>query len=171
MVDIARRRLFSRPGKATISTAEPVRMPYLVPEAEFTATCTRCGQCAKACETAIIISGEGGFPEVNFNLGECTFCGKCADVCPEPLFRDKNQQAWQQTAQINESCLSLKGVECRSCGDMCDYGAIKFRLQLGGTAKPILNLDDCSGCGACIKPCPVNAIEMNKTGSTNELSR
>lgn len=171
MVDLARRRLFSRTPKAQINTEAPQRMPWLVEEQAFIDGCTRCGQCLENCETAIIIKGEAGFPEVDFNLGECTFCEKCADVCPEPLFVPRSQPAWKQVVAIAESCLALNSIECRVCGEMCDYAAIRFQLQVGGTAKPILNEKECVGCGACIKPCPSNAIKISKTGSEDELSR
>jgi ferredoxin-type protein NapF len=146
-------------------------MPWLVEEQAFVAGCTRCGKCTDACETSIIVKGEGGFPEVNFTIDECSFCAKCADACPEPLFLPRDQEPWQQVAEISDHCLSLNGVECRSCGDMCEYRAIRFRLQVGGTAKPILSSSECTGCGACIKPCPVNAIKINRTGNADELPR
>ncbi|WCE32352.1 ferredoxin-type protein NapF [Vibrio sp. SCSIO 43137] len=171
MVDLARRRLFSRAPKAQISTETAQRMPWLVEEQAFIDGCTRCGKCMEACETAIIFKGEAGFPEVDFNLGECTFCEKCADVCPEPLFVPRTETAWKQTVELADNCLALNGVDCRVCGEMCDYAAITFRLQIGGVAKPILQEKECTGCGACIKPCPSNAIKIKKAGSENELSR
>lgn len=171
MVDIARRRLFSRGPKAVINTELPQRMPWLVDEQAFVSGCTRCGRCLQACETSVIVQGEAGFPEVCFDNGECTFCGKCAEACPEPLFLSLQQKPWNQVAVISDRCLSLNAIECRSCGDMCEYAAIRFRLQAGGTAKPVLNVEDCTGCGACIRPCPVDAITINRTGKADELSR
>lgn len=162
MVDIARRRLFSRLPKANIDTETPQRMPWLVDEQAFVDGCTRCNKCVEVCETKIIVKGEGGFPKVDFNQGECTFCEQCAQVCPESLFILTTEQPWKQVATINQKCLSIQGVECRVCGDNCEYAAIKFRLQMGGSAKPLLNETDCTGCGACIGPCPSNAIEMVK---------
>ena len=38
--------------------------------------------------------------------------------------------------------------------DSCPMNAIRFRLQLGGVAKPILDLESCNGCGACLSVCP-----------------
>lgn len=162
MVDLARRRLFSRTPKAQLDTQAPQRMPWLVDEQAFIADCSRCNKCIDVCETTIIVNGEGGFPEVDFNKGECTLCEKCADVCPEPLFTPRNEKPWNQIAKINDKCLSLQGIECRVCGENCEYAAIKFRLQVGGSAKPTLNESDCTGCGGCIKPCPANAIDIIK---------
>jgi ferredoxin-type protein NapF len=160
-IDIARRRLFVRLPGSEINTAAPHRMPWTVGEQAFTDGCTRCGQCVESCETAIIVSGAGGFPEVDFNRGECTFCGVCGDICPESVFISREQPPWQKIAAIGANCLSYQGVECRSCGDMCEYSAIRFRLLAGRVAEPVLNSDECTGCGACVKPCPVNAITIS----------
>ncbi|MDB1125564.1 ferredoxin-type protein NapF [Vibrio algarum] len=168
MVDIARRRLFSRIPKAQLDTQTPQRMPWLIEEQAFIDGCSRCNKCVDVCETNIIIHGDGGFPELDFDKGECSFCEKCADVCPEPLFLPRADKPWKQVVKITEKCLSFQGVECRVCGENCEYSAIKFRLQVGGSAKPILNESDCTGCGGCIKPCPSNAIDIYKTESIKQ---
>ena len=47
--------------------------------------------------------------------------------------------------------------------------AIRFRLQLGGVAKPILDLESCNGCGACLRDCPTKAIKiLNFETNTDE---
>ncbi|USD68272.1 ferredoxin-type protein NapF [Vibrio sp. SCSIO 43136] len=169
MVDISRRRLFRN---ASIAKAPSVqRMPWLREDVIFTDVCSRCGKCQEACETKIIVKGDGGFPEVDFSKDECTFCGQCANVCPEPLFRSLQETPWDQVAEISEACLANQGVECRSCSDICEYSAIKFRLQYGGVAQLQLNLKDCIGCGACVKPCPTQAISIKSTGTANDISR
>ncbi|PSW19595.1 ferredoxin-type protein NapF [Photobacterium sanctipauli] len=154
MFDRSRRRLLTR--------RRPVlqRMPWVVEEDTFVDKCTRCNKCINACETQIITKGDGGFPVVDFDRGECTFCYRCADICPELLFHPQAEQPWQQVAQINEGCLALSNIECRSCGDMCEMQAITFKLQPGGVAKPNLETDSCTGCGACISVCPTSAITM-----------
>lgn len=43
-----------------------------------------CGDCAKACPTAAITVGKGGFA---MDLGRCLFCTDCVDACPEEALR------------------------------------------------------------------------------------
>jgi ferredoxin-type protein NapF len=43
---------------------------------------------------------------------------------------------------------------------MCDAGAIRFKPTLGGVTSPALDLSLCTGCGACVAPCPTQAISM-----------
>tara|TARA_Y100001960_G_scaffold222999_1_gene233340 strand:+ start:2699 stop:3046 length:348 start_codon:yes stop_codon:yes gene_type:complete len=113
------------------------------------------------CETKIISKGDGGFPTVDFQLDECTFCYQCADVCPEPIFLDKHEQPWNAKAAINTSCLAQQNVECRSCGDMCETMAINFKLEIGKVAQPVIELDECNGCGACVAVCPTSSINVS----------
>ena len=36
----------------------------------------------------------------------------------------------------------------------------RFRLVAGGHALPELELAACNGCGACVAPCPVQAMSV-----------
>ncbi|KLN63682.1 MULTISPECIES: ferredoxin-type protein NapF [Vibrio] len=157
MVDLSKRRLFSK----RLADDNTIRLPWLINSNTFTDMCTRCGKCSEVCETNIIIKGDGGFPQVDFAQGECTFCYQCADVCPEPLFKDEIAPPWNAKASIEGSCLAKQNVECRSCGDMCDTMAIKFRLEIGKVAQPKLELDECTGCGACVAVCPTSSINVS----------
>jgi ferredoxin-type protein NapF len=67
------------------------------------------------------------------------------------------------TPRFAESCLSAVGVTCKTCGDRCDHQAIRFRLEVGGRAQPELTVSDCTGCGACVAACPIEAIQMEKS--------
>lgn len=155
------RRNFLR-GKVSVHTAE-LRPPWALAEADFTAACTRCGDCARACPTRIIKQGDGGYPTVDFSLGECTFCADCVTACaPKALIReDAATPAWAIRAVIGESCLAHRQIECRICGEQCDAGAIRFRPQLGGISRPEIDSTQCTGCGACVSPCPTKAIQVS----------
>jgi ferredoxin-type protein NapF len=51
-------------------------------------------------------------------------------------------------------------VVCRSCGEVCDESAIRFKLEVGGIARPLLDQEQCNGCGACFAVCPVRAVRI-----------
>lgn len=156
MVDLSRRSFFrGRPRPRT-----ELRPPWALPENAFIDHCTRCNDCVKACPTQIIVIGDGGYPTVDFSLGECTFCGDCVSRCqPKALVRlEPEQAAWTYKATIGEDCLPRQGVECRVCGDFCDARAIRFPPRLGGSPLPEIDAETCTGCGACVAPCPVTAI-------------
>ncbi|WP_288063619.1 ferredoxin-type protein NapF [Rodentibacter caecimuris] len=140
---------------------EGIRPPWAVSNNEFIEQCTRCDGCLSVCETKILVKGDGGFPEVQFENGECTFCRKCVEICQQPIFRPSNEQPWAHKAEISTNCLTQLGIECRSCQDNCPVNAISFHFQVGRVAQPLVNTDTCNGCGACLQNCPVNAIKLN----------
>jgi ferredoxin-type protein NapF len=138
-----------------------IRPPWAVGAQEFVSRCDRCGDCAAACPTRVVTSGAGGFPKLDFSAGECSFCAACVQVCTSgALAGGATAPPWRLKAAIGGGCLAARGVECRVCGECCDAGAIRFRLQRGGVARPELEPARCTGCGACFAPCPVRAIAM-----------
>lgn len=139
------------------------RPPWALDEGRFIDACTRCGDCVGACPEKIIQTGRGGFPIINFARGECTFCGDCAAKCKSGAL-GKNAQAapWSVRASIAPSCLALQQVVCRSCGEACPSGAIRFRISLGSVARPQVDAAACTGCGACHGPCPVGAVAIGE---------
>lgn len=158
MVDLSRRAFF----RARTRPKAEIRPPWALPEETFITTCTRCNDCIKSCPQHILIIGDGGYPTVDFAHGECTFCGDCITACqPKALTRiEAEQLGWNYKASIDEACLPRQGVECRVCGDFCDSRAIGFPPRLGGSPLPEINLETCTGCGACVAPCPVAAIRV-----------
>ncbi len=140
----------------------PLRPPWaLADDVRFTDACTRCGDCLRACPERVIVPGDGGFPTVVFTERGCTLCGACVSACtPQALRRVEGEAPWRQAPRIAASCLAQRRVECRVCGEACDDAALKFRPALGGIPQPELLAERCTGCGACVAPCPVGAITI-----------
>lgn len=153
-MELSRRRLFL--GRA--AAPPPIRPPWSR-RASMLKNCSSCGACVEACPASIIVIGAGRLAELNLSHHECTFCGECAQACPEDVF-DTALQAFEHVARFGEECLAQAGIECRACQDVCPEAAIRFRPRLGEPSVPELSKADCSGCGACIAPCPTGAIDM-----------
>ena len=151
------RRQFLR---GDISGRKPaLRPPWALAGDAFLAACTRCGDCVPACPTRIVVI-VGGYPTVDFSRGECTFCGACVDACKPGALCKSEAPPWRIQAQIGSNCMAFKDVVCRTCGDACTPAAIRFRPRLGGAAVPEVDAGRCTGCGACLAPCPANAITL-----------
>lgn len=138
---------------------QAVRPPWALTEMEFTDHCERCDDCVDACPEGILEAGSAGFPTVEFALGACTFCGDCADVCRSGAFGPRDAAPWRVSISITEECMSAKGVTCRVCEGKCDQGAIAFSFA-GAGGKPDIDTAVCNGCGACVGPCPSDAINL-----------
>lgn len=142
------------------------RPPWALPEGLFLEACDGGGACREACPEKILLAGPGGRPEVSFERGECTFCEDCVKACPTGALSlyaaDGERRApWTITATVRNDCMSLAGVTCRVCGDQCESRAIRFQLAVGGVALPVIDSTACSGCGACVAPCPTKSISIN----------
>lgn len=156
-VNLSRRGFF----RARTSARHFLRPPWAQPGAGFLAACTRCNACVDVCPTKIVVRGDGGFPEIDFLRGECSFCRECLGACAPQALRDQTDgRAWHNVAVIAETCLAWDNVVCRSCGDICEAGAIRFHPQVGQAARPAVDLSICTGCGACVAPCPNRAVRI-----------
>lgn len=155
------RRFFLRGRVATQAPVQPPRPPWALAEAGFLQRCTRCSDCISACPEAILVRGDGAYPEVRFSERGCTECGACVQACqPAALQRQPGAAPWQWRPRFGDACLAQRKVECRICGEICDHGAIRFRPALGGIAQPSLDTERCTGCGVCVAPCPTQAISL-----------
>lgn len=148
-----------------------IRPPWAVQEAAFSELCSRCGDCGSVCGEGIIRRGDGGFPAVDFQLGECTFCGDCVSACDSgalsPASYSAGSPPWQLDLAIADNCLALNRVVCRSCSEQCEQQAIRFRPAPGGVSRPEIISTQCNGCGACIGSCPVAALSLNSSLSSS----
>lgn len=122
-----------------------------------------------ACPEGVLKLGAGRLVELDLSSAGCTLCGECASRCEAGLF-DGARPAFPWIATIGEACLALAGIHCRSCQDACEPAAIRFRPAPGGVALAELDSQRCNGCGACLAPCPSQAIQLRAL-STKESPR
>ena len=149
-----------------------MRPPWALPESSFVDTCTRCDQCISVCPEKILRKGGAGFPQVNFTYGECTFCADCISVCETgALHSQKKQQPWQIKAILNTTFLAVQGVICVVCAEQCESRSIRFTPQAGKVALPEIDLTTCTGCGACYRPCPANAIAIQSMNQIQDIQQ
>lgn len=156
---LSRRALFARFRDGPTQ----LRPPWAVDERLFSDTCTACGKCIEACPEGILAAGHGGLPIVTFSRGACIFCGTCTDACPEACFTPQREtKPWRLVATVSPTCIETKGVTCRMCEAACDANAIRFRPRIGGGSNVLIDAETCSGCGACLSPCPVGALSVGE---------
>lgn len=154
------RRSFLRGRFKEIEKPETIRPPWS-DEASVAQACTGCGACARSCPENIITMDRRHRPRVDFSAGACSFCAACVSACAEPVFAEPEGAAWRLTLSISDGCLARSGIYCRSCGDACAEGAILFQPRIGGGAEVTFVQADCSGCGACLSACPVDATSLS----------
>lgn len=157
------RRFFLRGQPAP--AAPTLRLPWALDDTSFTDHCTRCSDCLRACPEQIIVRGDGGFPQVDFTKGACTFCHACVDVCAQPVFSSESQP-WQAQAIISDGCLTRQQVFCQNCKDACAPRAIRFQFGRQGISYPQVLAEACTGCGACVAPCPTGAIRIEPVSTS-----
>ena len=156
MFDVKRRQFFkgSWENKDT-----PLRPPWSLVENLFQGACTQCGDCLTTCPEHILLrESPNGYPIVDFKLGECTFCKKCVDVCPTTALDKLQALPWSAKGNIQGTCLTKQAVICTTCAEQCELDAIRFKPQIGKVAQPDIDVDVCTGCGACVATCPSQAI-------------
>ena len=157
-----------------------IRPPGALPEMEFLARCSRCGECLKVCPTYVIQSQGleqgllGAFaPKMEMRLSgcdqECKICGEiCATGAIRKLDLDEKKYAKLGTAEIDQAkCLVYAWDKvCQICDEICPYNAIIFKRQ-NGKRVPVVVPSRCNGCGWCEAVCPVigaSAIRISANG-------
>jgi len=144
--------------KITGAKALP-RPPGALIEGEFLKYCTRCYRCVDVCP-ADALKPAGIFDGIT-NLGtpvldwkKCILCMECVRICPtEAIKKVPKEEIDIGNAVIDhDTCLSWqKKRRCKDCYRACKYDAIKLESR----QFPVVIEENCTGCGACEKRCPV----------------
>lgn len=163
-------RLFAGAVSETITNAAGgkryLRPPGAIDEAAFLLTCTRCGDCAKACPTQVIkllptSSGAAvGTPYIDPMENPCDLCGKCMPVC-EPgallTIADPRKVRIGTAVVDTDLCWAHQGQICDLCYQRCPYPDEAIRIVAG---KPEILSDACTGCGQCVYACVSTPVSL-----------
>ena len=150
---------------------ELIRPPGAGNEQGFLETCSKCGNCIKACPyfalKPVLMANEfdRGTPALRVGEAFCRFCQDlpCVSVCPTGALSLQRQNRLQKIGNagiVARNCIRNQGTDCRACLDKCEetgHGAIRMARSNDKNpeiALPDVATDKCSGCGACLTVCP-----------------
>ena len=155
------------------ATPYAIRPPGALAEADFNASCIKCGQCVDACpyDTLKLATADSGIPiGTPYFIPRETPCYMCEDipcvpVCPTGALDhalDNIDDSRMGLAVIDiENCLSWQGLRCEICFRECPVQgqAISIehhprRISKHAMFVPLVHSDACTGCGICEKACP-----------------
>jgi len=155
------------------ATPFAIRPPGALAEADFNATCIKCGQCVDACpyDTLKLATAASGIPiGTPYFIPRETPCYMCEDipcvpVCPtgalDHALHDIDDARMGLAVIDIENCLSWQGLRCEICFRECPLQgqAISIehhprRVSKHAMFVPLVHSDACSGCGICEQACP-----------------
>lgn len=160
-----------------------IRPPGSLPERQFVAACTGCGECLKVCpnnalQSTFLEAGLAGLytPRLVPRIGYCEeFCNFCGRVCPTSAIRsisiEEKRQIQMGVAHIDKTrCIAYdKEKVCLVCNEQCSYHAIEGDEK----KRPHVNEEKCTGCGICENKCPVDgesAITVYSSGVQKKIT-
>lgn len=155
--------------RARKNAAHWIRPPFAIEEIDFLLKCSRCDDCARACEKGVIFplpARRGaqvvGTPVLDLLNKSCDLCDDwpCVNACqtgalqlPE-IEEDKEVEKPRLALAVLDTgaCLPYLGPECGACYGICPIpGALVFEME-----KPIIDKDLCVGCALCREVCVVD---------------
>ena len=162
-----------------------LRPPGALDEADFLASCIRCGKCSLACPYRVIRfddAGSNATPNIIPREGPCLLCEDfpCIAACPSgALSPVAGREAVRMgTAVIDrDRCVSLRGIRCEVCYRTCpliDRAIhIKYSMREGDNIhaifEPVIVVEACTGCGICVERCVISdppAIYIRPRGAS-----
>ena len=163
--------------------AEALRPPGALAEADFLASCVRCGLCVRDCPYDTLRLSDLGHPVASgtpYFVARQVPCEMCEDIpcvkaCPtgalDRQLTDINLSRMGLAALVDhETCLNFLGLRCDVCYRVCPVidKAITLekihnpRSDRHAMLLPTVHSEYCTGCGKCEKSCvlPVAAIKV-----------
>lgn len=156
-----------------------IRPPGAHGERDFSSRCVKCGRCIQACPYAAIVpAGQDagsavGSPILDLRNQACRLCHDfpCIEACPTEALRDVAavEDVAMGYAVIDEDlCIALQGMRCEVCYRACPLIdraiTIDYRQREGDSIHavfaPIIDQDQCVGCGLCVERCVVGEPEV-----------
>ena len=173
--------LYARSASALPALA--LRPPGALAEADFLATCVRCGLCVRDCPyDTLKLSDLGapvatGTPYFTARNIPCEMCEDipCVKACPtgalDRQLTDISTSRMGLAALVDhETCLNFLGLRCDVCYRVCPLidQAITLETQHNPRSDrhamllPTVHSEACTGCGKCEKSCvlPEEAIRV-----------
>ena len=134
--------------------------------------CTGCHLCISACPTRVLKPAfleyglEGMLkPQLDFSRSYCSYdCTACGEVCPEDAISRLTLAEKRATRIGVAQVIASKCKICMICVRRCPTQAIIAEPKDGYFSTPVVNLEQCIGCGLCEAVCPVQPKAVKVTG-------
>lgn len=150
------------------SRAIPITPPGSHSLEHFEKHCTGCQLCVSACPNKVLVAGASGQgvlqPGLTYEYGYCRpNCVLCSEVCPAgaigpvSVADKKTIQIGHASVDFNRCIIHTDQIQCTACQRICPSEAISLepiKPAHGELRHPVVNVNQCSGCGACEYICP-----------------